>query len=120
MKTQLEIGSYPAGPTPVNYTNPLPVISGGQPAGSIYQTNGNISNSPVTITFTGGACTTIVIATSSGAANLYYQLNGTAATGSTGDSILYGGAAYTYAGQALSSISILGATASGTYTITAH
>lgn len=119
MKTQLELGNYPTGPTPVNYTNPLPIISGGVAAGQIYQSNANIAGTAATISF-GTPCTTIDIATSSGAANLYINFTGVAATGGSGDFVLFGGAAFTYAGQALSSISILGATASGTVTILAH
>lgn len=118
MKTQLELAAG-IGPVPVNYTNPLPVISGGLPAGSIYSSNASITNSPITITFT-TPCSTIDIATSSGAANLYINFSGIAASGGSGDFILFGGAAFTYAGQALSSISILGASATGTVTICAH
>ena len=119
MKTQLELGSYPQGPQPVNYTNPLPVISGGLAAGQIYHGNASISNTAQTIPF-GAPCTTVDIATSSGAANLYVNLTGAVATGGNGDFIVFGGAAYTYAGQALSSISIKGASSSGTVTICAH
>jgi hypothetical protein len=119
MKTQLELGNYAAGPAPVNYTNPLPVISGGVAAGSIYSSNASIVGTATTITFP-LPCTTIDVATSSGAANLYINFTGIAATGGSGDFILFGGAAFTYAGQALSKISILGATASGTVTILAH
>ena len=38
MKTQLELGNQAAGPLPVNYTNPLPVISGGLAADQIFIT----------------------------------------------------------------------------------
>ena len=119
MKTQLEIGSYAQGPLPVNYINPLPVISGGVPAGSIYSSNASITNTPTTITFP-LPCSTIDIATSSGAANLYVNYTGAAASGGSGDFIIFGGAAFTYAGNPLSSISILGASVSGTVTILAH
>lgn len=119
MKTQLELGNQAAGPLPVNYTNPLPVISGGLAAGQIYHNNASITNSPVTITFT-TPCSTVDFATSSGAANVYINLTGAAASGGSGDFILFGGASFTYAGQALNSVSILGASASGTITICAH
>lgn len=118
MKTQLELAAG-IGPVPVNYTNPLPVISGGLAAGQIYSNNQSITNSPVTITFT-TPCSTIDIATSSGAANLYINLSGIAASGGSADFILFGGASFTYAGQALSNISIKGASSSGTVTILAH
>lgn len=119
MKTQLEIGSYAQGPLPVNYINPLPVISGGVAAGSIYSSNASITSSPITINFT-TPMSTIDFATSSGASNLYINLTGVAASGGGGDFILFGGAAYTYAGNPLNSISILGAGTTGTITILAH
>jgi hypothetical protein len=119
MKTQLELGNYASGPAPVNYTNPLPVISGGVAQGQIYHGNASITNTPQTITFI-VACTTIVFSSKSGSADVYINLKGATATGTSVDFVLFGGSSYTYAGQALPSVSILGASASGTLAICAH
>jgi hypothetical protein len=108
----------PTGPVRVNYLNPLPVIFGGVAQGSIFSQNGNIANSPLTINF-GTPCSTFTLATAQGSANLYVNFSNVA-TGGTADLIVFGGSSYTYQGQPIQNISILGASASGVYTIVAH
>jgi hypothetical protein len=104
---------------PISSTNPLPVVGGGVAAGSIYEGNGNIPSTATTITF-GVLCSTVKISLSSGSANLYVNRTGIAATGTSADYIIYSGTSDVYNGRQLASISILGASASGTYSIEAY
>lgn len=85
------------------------------------ETNGSIAATASTITFN-AASTNIDIITSSGAALLYVNLvGGTASTSGGTSMIVYPNIPYKYVGQpSISSISIIGASASGTYSIVAH
>jgi hypothetical protein len=100
-------------------TNPIFSQSASLTAANQYLLNGTIPATATTITFT-AASGNITISTSSGAAILYVNPTGTAATTGTGNFPLFGGGSYSYVGAPLSTISIIGASASGTYGIWAH
>lgn len=84
-----------------------------------YVANGNIPATAATITFTVPSGN-ITISTSPGAANLYVNPTGIAATTGTGNYLVLPGWSYSYVGNPISTISIIGASAAGTYGVWAH
>lgn len=103
---------------PIDPTHPMPTTGGGAQPSDILATSGNLSTNVIWVNFR-VACSSFAIATSTGASNLYIQMDGTLASASNG-MILYGGSGYSYNGAPLTGISILGAGSSGTYSIVAH
>ena len=99
--------------------NPLPVVSGGNAPPLIYQGNGSIPSVATWIDFP-EPVTTVRIALSNGSANLYINWNGTVAVANSSCDVIWSGAADVYAGYPLTTICIIGASASGTYSIRAH
>ena len=97
--------------------NPFNIQQPSVAAASITSTNGNVPNTATTVTFTAPS-THWSIVTSSGAANLYFTWTGSDATNS--NAILYPGVIFNYNGPAVSAISILGASATGTYSVVAY
>jgi len=65
-------------------------------------------------------CTTITVITTLESSILYVQYNGTAATTSGSGIRLDPGRAYSYWGVPIQTISIIGAAASGTYSVFGH
>ena len=107
------------GKGPVTASNPMPVVSGGNAPPLIYQGNGSIPSVATWIDFP-EPVTTVRIALSNGSANLYINWNGTAAVANSSCDVIWSGAADVYAGYPLTTICIIGASASGSYSIRAH
>jgi len=84
---------------------------------SITSVNGSIPSSSTTVTLS-GASSRITIWTSSDAANLYVNFNGSAATSS--NAIIYPNSSLTITTMPIKSFKILGASAAGTYNLVAY
>jgi hypothetical protein len=96
--------------------NPLTTQSPSVVQASFTSVNGALAATANTVTLT-AASQNIVITTSAAAAIAYVNFNGTA---TTSNYAITPGTSFTYSGPAISSFSILGATAAGTYSVFAH
>lgn len=90
----------------------------GQPSASVYTVTGSIPNTSTTVTFTTPS-NQITIGTTGSSAVLYVTFNGATATATAG-LMVNPGSYFTYQGPALASINIIGASATGSYTVIAH
>ena len=96
-----------------------PVSFAGLSAANLYANSGSIATTASTVTFTAPS-TQFSIFTSPSAPTLYVNLTTTAAVGGAGNIPIFSGGTYNYAGAPISSVSIIGTSASGSWGIVAH
>jgi hypothetical protein len=102
---------------PISSTNPLPTIPGTQTIANGTSVTASIPGSSTTVTLT-AASTNILITTSPGAAILYVNPWGGAATAS--NFAIQPGSSMSFTCLPITSFTIFGATATGTYSVLAH